>query len=294
MQKTHPRHGARARTHPFPPPPQLRGRRPAPQPGATPARRSPTGQHLPGETVTPGNRNTKRASLVQRYGAKALGRQVRGRPPSHRARQTQPHPLSLSPPGAPRPPASGSPPVRGRRRRPAATHRVCSRSSPSPPAAGVPRSTRVCPRRPDSGRSRGAALAVAPSLPAAAARGTAARLPSVTRAPSPPRWPRRAGGQPRRRPGRAEAVRARGAERRGGAGAGVGAAPSRPPLGGRYQGSRGPRRGRMVMAVEGITEDRIKADHSGERPGESEPPRSVSVMVPEPRRLVHAPWLRRF
>lgn len=83
--------------------------------------------------------------------------------------------------------------------------------------------------------------------------------------------PGRAGGAaPGRRPGRAEAVRARGAERR----RGVRGARERgrrrllwPPLGGKVIRVPGTPRGRMVMAVvEGITEDRIKADHSGERP----------------------------
>lgn len=83
--------------------------------------------------------------------------------------------------------------------------------------------------------------------------------------------PGRAGGAvPGRRPGRAEAVRARGAERRRGV---QGAREWGrqcllwPPLDGKVIRVLGTPRGRMVMAVvEGITEDRIKADHSRERP----------------------------
>lgn len=80
----------------------------------------------------------------------------------------------------PSPSQAGSPPVPGRRLRPGVAHRVCSRSNPSLPChRRSRRSTRVCPRRPGSGRSCGVALAGEPSPPGATARGRVAPLPSA-------------------------------------------------------------------------------------------------------------------
>ena len=78
------------------------------------------------------------------------------------------------------------------------------------------------------------------------------------------------GAVPGARPGRVpgvEGVQARGPERRRGARDARHRRPLWTLLGRKVIRVLGTRRGRMAMAVvEGITEDRIKADHSGERP----------------------------
>lgn len=107
------------------------------------------------------------------------------------------------------------------------THRACSRSSPSPPCRERPcRSTRVCPRRPGSGKSCGAALAAEPSSSGATARGRVAPPPSADKG--------------RRSPSRRPSARRRGSPR--------GAALAGAPRGGRPGAGRGARTGGVGRA----------------------------------------------